>query len=294
MSHFSGNIDDFGMDSVSLAGTLEARLKSVREAGFTQIMLGARDLVGHPDGVQRALAVVRASGLRVTGFQALSDFEGLAGQLHDYKTDIAKSALEMCQALGCRLLLIRSSTFRHASSDTQSLARDLRKLSMLAIPMNIRIAYEAWSEGNSIKEFGQAWDMVCQADMPNLGLALGFDTFYQFAFGTLVDELDILDPDKIFLVQLADFMGSAPHFRVFPGEGAHSKALAGFVTELHRLGYRGAYYFDVFNVDYQQMPSPWVAERARRAAVWLGEGVLQRSVPLPNHMRLRRSGAGQI
>ncbi|MFC5521660.1 sugar phosphate isomerase/epimerase family protein [Polaromonas jejuensis] len=297
MSHYSGNIDDFGMDTISLAGPLEAKLKAVREAGFTQIMLAARDLVGHPDGMDAAVAAVRASGLRVTGFQVLRDFEGLSGHLHDYKMDIAKSMLEMCSALDCHLLLICSSTSVHATDDIEALVKDLRKLAMLAIPMNIKIAYEALSWGRVVNEFPQAWDIVCRADMPNLGL--GFDSFHMFATSTPLDELDILDPDKIFLVQLADFMwteiksveeriATARHFRVFPGEGVHSEALAALVTKLHGLGYRGDYSFEVFNDDYQQMPLPTVAQRAWRSALWLGEDVLRRSVPLPNQIRLRR------
>jgi sugar phosphate isomerase/epimerase len=225
MSHYSGNIDDFGMDTISLAGPLEAKLKAVRAAGFSQIMLAAKDIVGHPDGMEAAVAAVRASGLRVTGFQVLRDFEGLTGHLHDYKMDIAKSMLDMCHALDCRLLLVCSSTSVHATDETAALVKDLRKLAMLAIPMNIRIAYEALSWGRVINEFPQAWDLICQADMPNLGL--GFDSYHLFATGTSLDELDILDPDKIFLVQLADFMwteiksveeriATARHFRVFP------------------------------------------------------------------------------
>jgi sugar phosphate isomerase/epimerase len=297
MSHYSGNIDDFGMDTISLAGPLEAKLKAVRAAGFSQIMLAAKDIVGHPDGMEAAVAAVRASGLRVTGFQVLRDFEGLTGHLHDYKMDIAKSMLDMCHALDCRLLLVCSSTSVHATDETAALVKDLRKLAMLAIPMNIRIAYEALSWGRVINEFPQAWDLICQADMPNLGL--GFDSYHMFATGTSLDELDILDPDKIFLVQLADFMwteiksveeriATARHFRVFPGEGVHSEALATLVTRLHGLGYRGDYSFEVFNDDYQQMPLPSVAERAWRSALWLGEDVLRRSVPLPNQMRLKR------
>jgi sugar phosphate isomerase/epimerase len=297
MSHYSGNIDDFGMDTISLAGPLEAKLKAVRSAGFSQIMLAAKDIVGHPDGMEAAVAAVRASGLRVTGFQVLRDFEGLTGHLHDYKMDIAKSMLDMCHALDCRLLLVCSSTSVHATDETAALVKDLRKLAMLAIPMNIRIAYEALSWGRVINEFPQAWDLICQADMPNLGL--GFDSYHLFATGTSLDELDILDPDKIFLVQLADFMwteiksveeriATARHFRVFPGEGVHSEALATLVTRLHGLGYRGDYSFEVFNDDYQQMPLPAVAERAWRSALWLGEDVLRRSVPLPNQMRLKR------
>jgi len=297
MSHYSGNIDDFGMDTISLAGPLEAKLKAVREAGFTQIMLAARDIVGHPEGMQAAVAAVRASGLHVTGFQVLRDFEGLSGHLHDYKMDIAKSMLDMCHALDCRLLLVCSSTSVHATGETAALVKDLRKLAMLAIPMNIKIAYEALSWGRVVNEFPQAWEIICQADMPNLGL--GFDSYHMFATNTSLEELDILDPDKIFLVQLADFMwteiksveeriATARHFRVFPGEGVHSEALATLVTRLHGLGYRGDYSFEVFNDDYQQMPLPSVAERAWRSALWLGEDVLRRSVPLPNQMRLKR------
>ncbi len=297
VGNFVGNIDDFGMDTISFAGPLEAKLKATREAGFSQIMLAARDLVGHADGWQAAVAAVKASGLRVTGFQVLRDFEGLSGHLHEYKIDIAKSMLEMCHALDCGVMLMCSSTSTHATSDTDALVKDLRKLAMLAIPMNIKIAYEALSWGRTINEFPQAWDLVCRADMPNLGL--GFDSFHMFATNTPLEDLEMLDPSKIFLVQLADFMWNeiktveerittARHFRVFPGEGVHSEALAALTLKLHELGYRGDYSFEVFNDDYQQMPLESVAKRARQSALWLSEGVLRRSVPLPNQIKLKR------
>jgi sugar phosphate isomerase/epimerase len=298
MSQFEGKFDDFGMDTISLAGPLEAKLSAIRDAGFTQVMLAARDLAGHQDGWRGAVAAVKASGLRVTGFQVLRDFEGLSGHLHDYKVDIAKSMLEMCQALDCRLMLACSSTSVHATGDRDALVRDLRKLAMLAIPMNIKVAYEALSWGRTVNEFPQAWDLIAQADMPNLGL--GFDSFHLFATKTPLEDLELLDPGKIFLVQLADFMWNeiksveerittARHFRVFPGEGVHSQALAELTVKLHQLGYRGDYSFEVFNDDYQQMPLETVAQRARQSALWLGESVLRRSVPLPNQMRLKQA-----
>jgi sugar phosphate isomerase/epimerase len=298
MSQFEGKFDDFGMDTITLAGPLKAKLDAMKAAGFTQVMLLARDLVSHPDGWRAAVREVKDSGLRVTGFQVLRDFEGLSGHLHDYKVDIAKSMMEMCAALDCRVMLACSSTSTHATGDTDKLVQDLRKLAMLAIPMNIKIAFEALSWGRNVNEFPQAWDLITQADMPNLGL--GFDSFHLFATKTPLDELEILDPSKIFLVQLADFMWNeiktveerittARTFRVFPGEGVHSDALAELVLKLHQLGYRGDYSFEVFNDDYQQMPLETVAARARRAALWLGEDVLRRSVPLPNQMRLRQA-----
>jgi hypothetical protein len=54
------------------------------------------------------------------------------------------------------------------------------------------------------------------------------------------------------------------------------------------MGYRGDYSFEVFNDDYQQLPLPFVAARARASALWLAEGVLRRAVPLPGALRLAR------
>ena len=126
------NLDHFGMDTITLAGPLEAKLRAIQAAGFTQVMLNATDIVGHPGGEPAAIDAVRASGLRVTGFQVLRDFEGLSGHLHAYKVDIAKAMLEMCHALGSRVLLVCSSTSAHATGDPDVLtqgpaeARDAR------------------------------------------------------------------------------------------------------------------------------------------------------------------------
>src|SRR5881392_3861537 len=131
------NLDHFGMDTITLAGPLEAKLRAVREAGFTQIMLNATDIAGHPGGEAAAVAAVRSSGLRVTGFQVLRDFEGLSGHLHAYKVDVAKAMLEMCHALGSRVLLACSSTSAHASGEVEFIKNDLQKLAMLAVPYGI-------------------------------------------------------------------------------------------------------------------------------------------------------------
>lgn len=286
---------DFGMDTITLAGPLEAKLLAVKQAGFGQIMLAARDIVGHPQGIEAAVAAVKASGLRVTGFQVLRDFEGLEGHLHGYKVDIAKQMILMARSLGAKVLLACSSTSQHASGDADRIAADLRKLALLAVPHGIKVAFEALSWGRHLSEVHQAWDVVQRADCPNLGL--GIDSYHIFATNTALELLDDVDPAKIYLVQLADFMWqetrtpqermeTARHFRVFPGEGVHSQTLAALVRKLDALGYRGDYSFEVFNDDYQQLPLPCVADRARASALWLAEGVLRRSVPLPGRMRL--------
>jgi sugar phosphate isomerase/epimerase len=282
------NLDHFGLDTITFAGPLEAKLNAAREAGFTQVMLNATDLVGHPGGEAAAVAAVRASGLRVTGFQVLRDFEGLSGTLHAYKVDIAKAMLRMCQAVGSNVLLACSSVSPHSSQDPHSIRKDLQKLALLAVPLGIRVAYEALSWGRHVNEFPRAWEIVAEADRANLGLAL--DSFHMLANRTDLELLAEIDPLKVFLVQLSDFLWqevrsaeerieTARHSRVFPGEGVHSEKVAEIVRRLDEMGYRGDYSFEVFNDDYRQLPLPIVAERARRSVKWITGLVSRRSLP---------------
>ena len=291
----SANMNDFSMDSRSLAGSLTAKINAVREAGFSQITLCADDLVNHPEGVDVAVASVLASGLVVTAFQASCDFEGQTGLLHAFKLDLAKTMLGLCQALRCPLLVLPASRLAPAADDSQAVVRGLRQLAMLAIPLNIKIAYQGWAGAALAKSYLQAWDLVCDADRPNLGLSLDSEEVLlaDAPQDDLLADLEMLDPDRLFLVQLTDLL---PHatldgqwLRVLPGDGAHRAAVAALVTGLYGLGYWGRYNLAAFNADYAAMPATHVAQRARGAALWLGQDVLQRSVPLPNQIRLRRA-----
>ena len=289
---------DFGMDTASLAGSLETKLATVRNAGFSQAMISAADVVGHPAGVAAGVRAVRGSGLRVTGLEALRDFEGLSGRLHAYKVDIAKALLDVCAELGGKTLLVEASTSTHADTDPAAVARDLRKLAVLAIPLGIRIAFKGVPWSRTVRDFRAAGDLVFRTGCPNLGLSI--DAFDVLATGATLEDLDAIDPQQIFLVQLSDYMwqemrtpeeqtATATHFRVFPGEGVHSEGLEHFVTKLDAIGYIGDYSFDVYNDDYLQIPPEVVAARARQAADWLGETVLRRALPIPDMERLRPS-----
>jgi sugar phosphate isomerase/epimerase len=286
---------DFGMDTASLAGSLGTKLAAIRAAGFRHVMIAAADIVGHPGGVAEGVREVRDSGLDVTGLEALRDFEGLAGQLHAYKVDVAKSMLEVCAALGGRLLMVEASSSRHATTDADAIARDLAGLARMAIPLGIRIAYKATPRSRTARDFRAASDLAMRGNCPNLGVAV--DAFDVLAAGVALDDLDILDPGQTFLVQISDYMWqelrsaeehvqTATHFRVFPGEGAHSEGVAQFVSKLDTIGYYGNYSLDVYNDDYLQMPPEAVATRARNAATWLAETVLRRALPVPNLERL--------
>ena len=194
----------------------------------------------------------------------------------------------MCGALGAPVLLACSSTSAHATGETATLVKDLRKLAMLALPLGIRVAYEALSWGRHVNLLPQAWAVVEEADRSNLGLCI--DSYHAIANRKEPVSLEDIRPDKVFLVQLSDFLWSetrtpqdrietARHYRVFPGEGVHSDQIAELVRKLDARGYRGDYSFEVFNDDYKSLPPPLVAERARRSVKWITGQLSRWSLP---------------
>jgi sugar phosphate isomerase/epimerase len=264
----------FAMNTNALAGTLEEKLRAVKAAGFGSIVLSGADLVGHPDGAEVAFEVVTSSGLKVIAFQMLHDFEGLSGHMLDYKIDIARSMFDMMGSVDASLLIVSSTTSPYASGDPGKIAEDLAMLGMLGELADVRIAYGALAWGRWINEYTTAWEAVKRAAHPNVGLAI--DSFHVLARGTPREAFDGIPGDKIFLVQLADYLWdlddlieTARHRRVFPSEGNHNLALVDLVGRIERAGYGGSYSFDVVNDDYLHLPAPAVAARGRKAATWL-------------------------
>jgi 2-keto-myo-inositol isomerase len=295
------NLSDFALDTITLAGSLEGKLRAASNAGFSQITVWAKDIVGHPAGQDEAVRAVRASKLRVNALQVMRDYEGLSGALHGYKIDTVKEMLKLCEHVEADRLLICSSTSSHATSNIDHIARDLRKVAMLATPLGICVGYEALSWGRHVSDFEVSWDAVRKADCQNLGVCI--DSFHVIANCTLqkksFDALAEIPGDQIAFVQLSDFMWdavksaeerieTARHLRVFPGEGVHSEMLSKMIRMLDRSGYRGDWSFEVFNDDYLQMPASAVAARARESAKWVVSQSTQRGVPRHTHLRATR------
>jgi sugar phosphate isomerase/epimerase len=191
----------------------------------------------------------------------------------------------VCKAVGAPLLMVCSSTSAHASGDHALIARQLAKLATLAVPLGVRIGYEALSWGRHINQYEQSWEVVEMADHANLGVVI--DSFHMLANQADFETLADIPGQKIAMVQLSDYMWrdirsaeerleTARHLRVFPGEGAHSKELSELLRRLDRAGYRGDYSFEVFNDDYLQLSPDIVARRAYRATKWVTDQVLRR------------------
>ena len=279
------DLSNFAVSTASLAGSFDNKLAAIKNAGFGSITLGSKDLIGHPQGIDGALDVLRQSELRVNSFQLLRDFGGYEGRFLEYKLNLAKTDLQLMGRIGTDLLLVCSSTSPHASGNVQSIVDDLATLASLASPLGIRIGYMPLAWGRWTNEYTAAWDIIKQADVPNLGLVL--DCFHIFARGTSTEKVGEIAAEKVFMVHLSDYMwdvmpalddliDTARHHRVFPGEGGHGDRVVGLVNSLQGIGYRGDYCFTVFNDDYLQCTPTVVLDRARRSASWIIDSVANR------------------
>jgi shikimate dehydrogenase len=228
------HIADFGMDTITLAGPLEAKLRAIREAGFGQVMLAARDLVGHPRaGAPRCGGQgQRPACHRLPGAARLRGPVGPPARLQGRHR--RQMMLEMCAALGSPVLLACSSTSPHASADRDAIARDLRKLAMMALPLGIKVAFEGLSWGRHINDSIGAWDVVQRADCPTWASASTATTaspptrrWTRWTRSTR---------RKIFLVQLSDFMWQETRTARGARDGAHLPRLPGRRRAQRRAG----------------------------------------------------------
>lgn len=276
------DIRRIGINSATLPGTLQEKIDATRAAGFSAVELSAKDLLAHPEGATVAARRVRESGLKVSAFQVLREMGSNTEREFEYRLDAAKSILELAASVGCRLLIVSSSTSPTAISDTAQLAHNLSVLGTLATPFGIRIGYEALAWGRWISEYTDAWRVVERANRRNVGLVI--DSFQILMRQTAPEPLKDIPTDRIFLAQFSDykfdfiseieeFVEVSRHERVFPGEGAHGQLITELLMRLESNGYRGDYTLDVFSDDNQHSQLPLVMARAQASVQWLAARV---------------------
>lgn len=277
------DFDSVALDICGMAGPLEVRLKAAVGRGFRQVVLSAADLASHPQGVDMAIRMVRESGAGVLALRQLDDFEGHAGALHDYKVHVAQALLGLCHAVGAQMLVVKASSAPDAGLERERIVRDLAKLSVLAVPKGIRIAYRATPGSAVAADLVGAEEIVNSVEHANFGLAL--DTGDLFTHDGGLDALDRCYLDQFFLVELCDLIRlenasqGERRLRVPPGDGAHGGQIVELIRRLRLIAYGGGFCISAANDDYAQLPADFAVERAMASLQWLL--ALLRHVDLP-------------
>ncbi len=145
----------------------------------------------------------------------------------------------------------------------------LRDLSNIALCYNVRLSFEFLGFGwCSVRTPRAAFEIVQKTDRDNVGLTV--DAAHFFGGGGLLDELDQLDPARIFAFHLDD-LEDAPKeaisdaMRLLPGLGV--VPLDDICVRLKRIGYNGSCAVELFRPEYWDWDPYELAVKARQAAV---------------------------
>jgi 4-hydroxyphenylpyruvate dioxygenase len=255
----------FSCTTATFGGPLATRLSAIKAAGFPATEFWPRDLFEGFADADSAIATLRESGLAVSCFQGLRDYEAMPSAIRDRKLALADHLMDQMAMVGSDLLVLASNTTTQSSRNWSQAVDDLRRLGDLGKSRNVRIGYEALCYSPWIGDYRKAWELVRDVDHSHVGLVL--DSAHVFLLDLPLEPIDEIPADRIFLVELADLPMTnlsireiVRYYRLFPGEG--TRAMADFVRRVARTGYTGYYSVEIFSSHYEAMEPKLVAQRA--------------------------------
>ncbi|EPL10157.1 3-dehydroshikimate dehydratase QuiC [Pseudomonas sp. CF161] len=275
--------------TVSLSGTLPEKLEAIAAAGFDGVEIFENDLLYY-DGSPREIRQMCADlGIAITLFQPFRDFEGCRRDRLARNLERAERKFDLMQELGTDLVLVCSNASADSVGEQQILIDDLHLLAERAGARGLRIGYEALAWGRHVNTYQQVWDIVRQADHPNLGVLL--DSFHTLSLKGDPAAIAQIPGDKIFFVQMADapilamdVLEWSRHFRCFPGQGEFD--LPGFLAPIIKSGYTGPLSLEIFNDGFRAAPPRANAADGLRSLLYLEEKtrdrLLQEGQPVAN------------
>ena len=159
-----------GGTTVTYGCKLADKLKAMRKAGFVETEFFPRDLFEDPRGPDYAVAIMRESGLGISAYQALRDYEGMPPGQRDHVLGIAEQMMDQMAWLDAKLLVLCANMHPDASGDRERCAGDLVRLADLARSRGIRIAYEpiGWARWHA--DYREAWVLMQQVNHDSFGL----------------------------------------------------------------------------------------------------------------------------
>ena len=252
--------------TVTFGSPVDQTMRAMKNAGFTSTELWARDYYFSNDGPEVIVNLLRHTGMAVSCYQNLRNYEGMPEAQRHIKERIAEQLFSQMQLVGTETLVLCSNVAPDSIGDEARIVSDLRRLGEISARFGCRVAFEPLAWGLWVRDYRHGWDIVKKVDHPAIGLVL--DCFHIFTLDLPLDGIAAIDKNKIFLVEVADFLRGhcdlielSRAYRLFPGEGY--SPVGDFVTEVRKTGYDGILSVEVFNTYYRTMPPDVIAKRAR-------------------------------
>ncbi len=176
--------------------------------------------------------------------------------------DALKRRLELCQGFGIPTLVL-APDFVSAPDATavQRALVSLKQAAQWAAAFDVRLALEFRGRAAFCASLDTAAALVAQVGEPNVGLCL--DLFHYYTGPSKFEDLGLLSPANLFLVQVSDLSGVPRELaddgdRIFPGDGDFQ--LTAVLRQLAACGYDGWVSLELFNHDFWRAKPSQVAE----------------------------------
>lgn len=261
--------------ATTMTSDLETDVAISRQAGYKGLELWADkvDTYLKSHSMQELNALFVANGVKPLSINALV-FVGFRGDEYPQIQKRCKELCEIAAGIGCPMIVtVPSPTetrWQLPWDDVKAeYVRVLRDLSDIAAPYGAKLSFEFLGFGwCTVRTPRGAYEIVKEVDRPNVGMTV--DCAHLYAGGGLMEELDALDPAKVFAFHLDDVTDTCKeaitdNTRVFPGWGV--MPLDEMCRRMSQIGYNDTCSIELFQPEYWKWDPLKVAVTAREAAL---------------------------
>ena len=261
--------------ATTMTSNLETDVAISRAAGYKGLELWSDKvdtyLESHSPAELKALFV--DNGIAPLSINALV-FVGFRGDEYPQIQQRCQALCEIAAAINCPMIVtVPSPTETRWQLPWSEVVAEyvtvLRDLAGIAAPYGTRLSFEFLGFGwCTVRTPRGAYEIVKLVDRPNVGMTV--DCAHVYAGGGLAEEIDHLDPAKIFAFHLDDLEDTAKeaitdNTRVFPGLGVIP--LHDLCERMRRIGYNDTCSIELFRPEYWEWAPLEVAKTARSTAL---------------------------
>lgn len=214
-------------------------------------------------------ALLAGAGVGVLSLNALEDSTLRVGDTLAPVLERTRAFCQWARALDCPYVIAVPSFLPPGGlPDTEVRARTvaaLRRIAAIAADYEIKVGFEFLGFPScSVNTLEAARRVVEDVGDPRVGIVI--DAFHFYAGGSRLEDLELLDGDRLFIVHLDDAEPGDPATltdaqRLWPGDGVIP--LKPMLERIERVGYRNAYSLELFRPEY------WALDPAAAARLGL-------------------------
>jgi 2-keto-myo-inositol isomerase len=256
--------------ATTMKATLPEDIAAASAAGFKALEIWAAKMDAYLEAqsVETLKVLFDGAGVQPASINSIEFITFCSPEEYQAIQARCQQLCELAQALGCdKIVVVPSPTPEGMDWDEikDQSVRVLRELSEVAAPYGVQLAFEFLGFGwCSVRTLEQCWEVVAEANRPNIGLVI--DTCHFFAGGSELSTIELVDPHKIFIFHINDVEERPLNtvedaHRLLPGEGVIP--LEDILIRLRHIGFDGLCSIELFRPEYWERDPKELAAAAR-------------------------------